>query len=174
MNTKISAIFMALVIAMVGVPQAMAEEVTGTVVVGACSVPTDGIRVNTNTLNFGSLKPGYSSSAPLGISATATGYDSICNPNGGSQPLFLPVSIALSEWKGTPTTETGQNIMSADATEVSASVSLSEVISSTIPEVITLNGEFPIGTTTVTFTVTPPVGTIADTYTQIITVTLTS
>ncbi len=155
---KITAILISLILTVMVVTPAMAVDVTGgatvtnSVVVSECPLITSGFIVESTAYDFGSLLPGHiSSNRPIVITTSASGGDNICNP----LPTSVSVSIVFSQWIGLTTTNT------------------------MLPESTSITGQpndnlYPIGSTTLGMTVTPPVRTVPDTYTQIITLTATS
>lgn len=140
-------------------------QVTGNVSVKGCPIATGAVGIDTDvdTLDFGELYPLQTSSAiPVTLSITASGYDELlCQGAAGIEPTEISVTVTAGDWIAT-----GENAMAQieDApTDISGDISAFG-----IPIDLPVNDD-----SSLSFTVTPPLNALPDTYTQTITITAT-
>jgi hypothetical protein len=134
----------------------VSDVVVGNVEVKSCPVGTVGLEITPVVLNFAAVFPGQSVSVVGTLTATTYGYDepTYCE----APPETVVVSVVATQWTGVE-----GNVMPAESTVITAGTQVFEFGSS-----------YPIQTDTplnAGFVLTPPIGTVPDTYTQTITVT---
>jgi hypothetical protein len=157
---KILAMAIVAILMIVTVQPVVMAESSGTIVTGkvkvvniadACPPNLIGIGVNTNTLNFETLDSNEiinTYAKDLKLSITTSGFLPVC---GMSAPTNVPISIELSKWIGS----VSPNEMPADTTVVTG---------------VPTDNKFPIGDTTLTFTLTVPKDSPSDVYSQTVTI----